>query len=387
MAMNPEGTRQEAMLRTLNLNDVIPQLWPETTARSDGGGWRQWRWPDGLKVNVAPDGVGFTAWDHREGGQRANSRGPAKGRYAGMLVQAVEGRSFPAAITRLKQAGLLDEGRGATRSPSAPTAPAPRRNGGDRKAQGEGANTPFVWRYDYSRPWRPVRDYLVGVRGLPESVVHAAWDQGQIQMGYGQVNGHYILFPLRDWSRPDSTPHGPKPVGALKRWRESYPPPRPEYTKMAMPGTDKKAGWWQFSAWNQPKSILVLTEQPIDALSVMSAAVWAERQMEVAVAGFGGQGGVTEKLVGSAPHLIIATDHDTAGLGYAQQIEHIAQRLPTVQSVTRCLPPEGKDWNDWWRQDRDAAITALARALDTVREAARDPSPFARHSQTTDMDR
>ncbi len=375
---HPDWERQDAVLRALNLNAVIPALWPEAQGpQSDGSGVMRWQWPDGLKVNVLRDQKGFVAWDHREAGGRVNSRGPNRGQYAGMLVQAVEGGRFPEAIQRLKQAGMLDAGF-VTRQ-SATQVPGQGQAQGDKKA--------FQWHYDYARPYQPVRDYLVGQRGLPESVVKAAWDQGQIQKGYGPRDGHYILFPCRDWSQPDTTPHGPKPVGALKRWIEAYPPAKSEYIKMALEGTDKKAGWWQFSKGNAPKDILVITEQPIDALSVMAAATALRQHDAITVVGFGGQGGLTEKLVSTGKHIFIATDPDNPGLGYADEIERLAQRLPTVQSLTRCLPPDGKDWNEWWKTDRPAATQALQAALDIVREAQKPLSPFERRPHGFDRER
>ena len=381
MASNPDWERQDALLRSLNLNAVIPTLWPEAKGPKTDGRWQQWEFPaKNLKINISPDGQGFTAWlspRRLMGSGRQNPYGPSSGRYAAMLVQAVEGGRFPDAIQRLKIAGMLEEGF-VQRQPT-PQTPGQGPSQGDKKA--------FVWRYDYSRPYAPARDYLVGERGIPESIVRAAWDQGQIQKGYGPVNGHYILFPCRDWSKPDTTPHGTKPVGALKRWIESVPPGKPEYTKMAMEGTDKKAGWWQFSKGNQPKDIVIITEHPIDALSVMAAAAILGRQGDIAVVGFGGQGGLTDKLVATGTHIIIATDHDPAGLGYVQEVEKLTPRIPTVQSTTRCLPPTGKDWNDWWRTDRQAAAQALQAALDTVREAQKEPNPYEARPHPSDLER
>ena len=367
--------QQDAQLRALDLNALIPHLWPEAQGpKSDGGRWMQWRFPGDLKVNVAPDGKGFIAWDHRDAGGRVNSHGPSRGTYAGMLVQAVEGGSFPDAIRRLKQAGVLEAGFIARQPQSKP----------EQRTQGV-QSEPFRFVYDYSRPYQPVCDYLVQQRGIPESVVKAAWDQGQIQKGYGPVNSHYILFPCRDWSQADATPHGPKPTGALKRWVEATPPENPEYVKMAMAGTDKKAGWWQFSKGNEPKEIIVITEQPIDALSVMAAAAILGRQGDIAVLGFGGQGGITEKLLATGKHLIIATDHDPAGLGYVQEVEKLTPRIPTVQSTTRCLPQVGKDWNDWWREDRSGAAQALKVALDKVQ--GKEPNPFEQRQRHSDLKR
>lgn len=383
MAINPRNPhpaweRQDEVLRALNLNAIIPVLWPAVKGpQSDGSGVVRWEWPDGLKVNVLHDQKGFVAWDHRDSGGRVNSRGPNRGQYAGMLVQAVEGGRFPDAIQRLKQAGMLDAGFIA-RQP-ATQVPGQGQTQGDKKE--------FKWHYDYSRPYAPVRDYLVTERGLPESVVKAAWDLGQIQKGYGPVNGHYILFPCRDWSQPDTTPHGPKPVGALKRWIESYPSAKPEYTKMAMEHSDKKAGWWQFSKGNTSKNILVITEHPIDALSVMAATIALRQHDRIAVVGFGGTGGITDKLVSAGTHIIICTDSDIVGLGYAQDIESRAHRLPAVQSVTRCLPPTGLDWNDWWRTDRQATTQALRTALDTVREHGKETSPFETRQRSFGLDR
>ncbi len=383
MAVNqphhPAWERQDEALRSLDLNTVIPALWPQTRSRDDGAGVIQWRFPDGLKVNVLPDGKGFVAWDHRDAGGRVNSHGPSKGTYAGMLVQAVESGSFPDAIRRLKQAGMLEEGFVAGQ----PVRPTPEAGQG----QTAGRKQEFQFRYDFSRPYQPLRDYLVQQRGIPEPIVKAAWDVGQIQKGYGPVNGHYVLFPCRDWSQADTTPHGPKPVGALKRWLESRPPENPDYAKMAMAGSDKKAGWWQFAKGNTKRNILVICEQPIDALSVMAAAQRLGVHDQIAVVGFGGQGGLTDKLVSTGQHIIIATDPDGAGLGYAKEIERIAQRLPTVQSTTRCLPPEGMDWNDWWKADPRTATQALQGALDTVHEHQKSPNPFAQTKHHSDLER
>ncbi len=377
---NPAWARQEEALRGLDLNTIIPMLWPEAQGpRSDGGRWMQWHFPnEELKINVAPDGKGFVAWDCRSGSGRINSRGPSTGTYAAMLVQAVEGRPFPDAIQRLKSAGMLAEGFIAQPSSTQ------KESLTMTSQSGSGA---FRYTYDYSRPYLPVRNYLVGMRGIPEWIVKAAWDAGQIQKGYGPINQHYVLFPCRDWSQDDTTPHGPKAVGALKRWMDPTPPNNPDYTKMAMPGTNKKAGWWQFSQDNSPKDIVVITEQPIDALSVMAAAQQLGQPDQIAVIGFGGQGGVTEKLVSTGTHIIIATDHDRAGVGYAQDIEQKAHRLPSIQSVTRCLPPQGQDWNEWWKADPQAATQALKDALDAAWEHAKDPNPFALHQRISDLDR
>lgn len=368
--------RQEEQLRSLDLNAVIPQLWPEARAQSDGVGVTQWKLSGEFKINVLHDGKGFVAWDGRTAGGRVNSRGPSKGRYAGMLVQAVEGGSFPDAMRRLKAAGMLSDEFVARQSARVP-----------RIVDLAQKKAPFRWIYDYHRPYQPIHDYLVVQRGLPESVVKAAWDQGQIQKGYGPVNGHYILFPCRDWSQPNISPQGPRPTGALKRWADPTPPQNPDYVKMAMAGTDKKSGWWQFSQGNTPKEIVVITEQPIDALSVMAAAKRLDRHDQLAVIGFGGTGGVTEKLVATGTHVIIATDHDPAGLGYATEIESLAHRLPGIQSVTRCLPPGGLDWNDWWQTHPQAATQALGATLASVLDHGKIPSPFARRQNSDDLAR
>ncbi|AUW92639.1 hypothetical protein BXT84_00620 [Sulfobacillus thermotolerans] len=359
---NPDWERQDAVLRSLKLNAVIPALWPEAQGpHSDGSGVMQWQWPDGLKVNVLRDETGFVAWDHRDGGGRVNSRGPSKGMYAAMLVQAIEGGRFPDAIRRLKAAGMLD-GRFVVQQPKPQTQ-------GEKKRE-------FVWRYDYSRPFRPVRDYLVEQRGIPESVVKTAWAQRQVEVGFGPTQRHYILFPCRDWSMTAPIAQGPAPTGALKRWMESYPPDNPAYMKMAMTGTDKKAGWWQFALGNVPKDIVILTEQPIDALSVMAAAQMLGRDNDIAVVGFGGQGGVTEKLVGMGAHVVIATDHDAAGLGYANEIERMVGTRREGQTMARCLPPPEMDWNEWWQADPQAASHALGNTLHQVR--GKQPNPFER---------
>ena len=127
----------------------------------------------------------------------------------------------------------------------------------------------------------------------------------------------------------------------------------PDYRGFS-PGGEKTLfqlpGWLPTST--VPTRRLVVTEAPIDAMSVAAIERLRADTLYVATAGGMGPGtiatleGLLRRLSArEAAEIVIATDDDAAGHAYARRLADIA--APFRVKVSRLLPKRGaKDWND-----------------------------------------
>ena len=223
----------------------------------------------------------------------------------------------------------------------------------------------------YQPPWRVFDDrlkasaligYLTGQRGIPSDIVLDLLRQphGPLAAGYGPRYGHYILFPMRNHTDPK------KPeVGAILRWKGADQPPKTLFggeKAPKAPGTQTGRGWWQVGPY--PASTVIVTEAPIDALSLWAALMPADRETTRIVA-TGGEGGLSAPgLWAGTERVYLAQDRDQAGGKQALKTWIAAYAASTRCPTTRLLPPgSAKDWNAAWQADPNAVRTALATAL------------------------
>nr|WP_031942663.1 toprim domain-containing protein [Sulfobacillus thermotolerans]AEP14296.1 hypothetical protein [Sulfobacillus thermotolerans] len=342
-------------LRNIPLNSVIPSLWPGAHPASDGGRITQWRFPDGLKVNVLADNQGFVAWTHRVNGQRVNAQGPSQGHGALDLVMAVEGGTFQTALHR------LIEGSPSLTRDSAPLPPAPQDSAAFRLPPRD---------FNSEANWRQVRRYLVEERGLPPWLVREVYEAHQVYAGWGHRAGGFLIFPCRPWDQQTVRPHGPEPTGAILRWAQPGTPPPDKYFGQTHPtakGSRKDAGWWQIG---QGRQCVIATEAPIDALTVYAGLHAMRFAHHVTIVAGGGQGGFTARQWTGFPTVVVATDRDAAGDGFDTTIR---SQVTREQTVLRLQPPAGyKDWNEAWRQDVSTMMKTLQGGLQPALTLRRD---------------
>jgi hypothetical protein len=216
-------------------------------------------------------------------------------------------------------------------APTYPASKPPHRSERDAKPPAQRWESRRRLRRD-SPPWR----YLTAERGLPSSVLEVAADADAVREGaYGSA-----WFAHRGAE------------GAV--------------THVEIRGSDYKGSLtggtktlFRLVAGNARQSRLVLTEGPIDALSV--AAIEGLRADTLYAATGGGMGPdtivaikrlLTVMALLPGATLCCATDANRAGDRYAA---HHAE-LATAASVScqRLRPPEGSDWNDVIKEGRGA---------------------------------
>ena len=202
--------------------------------------------------------------------------------------------------------------------------------------------------------------YLSVRRGIPSAVIRDLLRNPHppIAVGQGAKFGRYLIFPVRDHTDPQ------KPeVGAILRWSGMGTPPKTLFggaKAPKAPGTHADRGWWQVGPY--PAGTVIVTEAPIDALSLWSALTPDARQTTRILA-TGGQGGLTAPgLWRGTERLILAQDRDESGHQQALDAWQSAYDAGCRASVTRLVPPH-TDWNAAWRADPKATQQALTQAL------------------------
>lgn len=340
-----------AALRQIPLATVIPIAFPGARGPQpgQGAGVVQWTLPEGTKVNVKTTSQSdlFKVW----AGARAGQAGAGAINF---LVATGVCADFAAA-----KAWLQDALPQLAITPMAP-----------RTARPESPPPPFQLPHIVRNPAEAhdaALGYLTDVRQIPAPVVRLAMqsDPPAVLAGWGPKYGDYLLFPCWDHAAPLKGAH---PTGALLRWRHAdQTPPSDRFggnPKPMAPGSHKAEGWWQLGDRNA--ATLIITEAPIDALSVVAALpTYSDRQPELppdlAILALGGEAGFQDRQLDGHTRILIATDRDAAGDRFAALIR--AATHPH-QIVERIQPPAGcKDWNEAWQQ-HPAALQALwAQAL------------------------
>jgi hypothetical protein len=197
---------------------------------------------------------------------------------------------------------------------------------------------PFAVRWERRRLPRagsPTWRYLTEARRLPDPVVSAAISAGMLREGpYGSA-----WFAHRD--------HGGRLTGIEMRG--------PDYRGFS-PGGDKTL--FRLRTSIIPVRRLVVAEAPIDAMSVAAVEQLRADTLYAATAGGMGPGTITAlecQLWALATkedgELVIATDNDRAGHGYAARLTDMANAFH--MKTSRLLPSDGaNDWNDVLRLGR-----------------------------------
>jgi len=180
-----------------------------------------------------------------------------------------------------------------------------------------------------SPAWR----YLTETRSLPDAVLHAAADQDAVRDGYR--GSAWFAHRARD-AVTHIEVRGPSFKGSLTGGRKTL---------------------FRFSREGQGCRRLVITEAPIDALSI--AAIEGESFGTVYVATGGGMGPGTIAAIeamlttiAAAPNavLVSATDANAAGERYAAR--HADFAAAAGVAFARLRPTGGIDWNDVLRLGR-----------------------------------
>ncbi len=215
--------------------------------------------------------------------------------------------------------------------------------------------------FDAAANWQAVKAYLVGERKLPESLIRAIAGQPHpiVYAGWGTKFGHYLIFPMRHPS--DSQTH----TGAILRWCDVGDPPERWFggakAAKAVGSRDVK-GWWQVGPYGA--ETLIVTESPIDALSLWAGLSSEDRETTRIVATGGASRLTAPGIFANATKIFSAQDRDAAGEAQAEQMATDVVAAGLSISVQRLRPPQGaKDWNDAWRAGPSVVRRCLARQM------------------------
>ena len=123
-------------------------------------------------------------------------------------------------------------------------------------------------------------------------------------------------------------------------------------------GTCRDLGWWQIG---QGHDILVVSEAPIDGLTIRAATADNPASNSLAIMATGGTGGLLARQFHGFESIFLATDNDLTG----DQIAGEARELTGPgQTVVRVRPPSDfKDWNAAWQQDPESVKAVWNEAL------------------------
>jgi hypothetical protein len=187
------------------------------------------------------------------------------------------------------------------------------------------------------RRWAAVRDYLVETRKLPVALVDRMHERGLVYADLMQ-NAVFVRYAVErqgsGWQRGEAT-------GATLRgtWGEGN-----SFHGLA-PGSDRESGWFWIGAGSGEISRVLLTESPIDALSLATLDRSRRQTQGVTIyLSTDGAGAVPvsalQSVLERGGQVVVAFDADAAGEEMAWRV---AQQLP---GVSRMTPAYGKDWNE-----------------------------------------
>jgi len=184
---------------------------------------------------------------------------------------------------------------------------------------------------DFSAPERAADDrrvyaYLTQTRGIPGRLVTQAIRAGLLH----QDQRGNCCFVCRD---EEGRARGAMLHGTTSRaWKRDAP------------GSDKRYGWhWPPAA---SASTLVVTEAPVDAMSLVALYPGARRHHLLALGGAGNHGAAM-RFLERHPHVtrvVIAFDADLPGREAAARLRQAAETAG--REVKAIYPEHGKDWND-----------------------------------------
>jgi conjugative relaxase-like TrwC/TraI family protein len=186
--------------------------------------------------------------------------------------------------------------------------------------------------------WHEIKNYLVQKRGLPEDLVEQLHCQGLISADWRR-NVMFFRYELRDNFERGAA------IGANLRGTQGT-------FKGLTTGTHRNEGYFWFQAGEGEIKRVVLTESPIDAMSLAalegdsrSATDKVNRQQQETIyLSADGAGEIpTMALKGILERegeVVVAFDNDQAG---EEMSWKVAQKVPGVKRMT---PKHGKDWNE-----------------------------------------
>ncbi|MCU0548439.1 MAG: strawberry notch C-terminal domain-containing protein [Leptolyngbya sp. Prado105] len=186
--------------------------------------------------------------------------------------------------------------------------------------------------------WTTVRQYLVETRGLPATWIDRFHDTGLIHAD-DHCNAVFLRYSDRHndqaWTRHEAT------GASLRGTRDT------EHAFHGLaPGSSRENGWFWLRSANGAVNRVILTESPIDAISL--AVLEKEKSpnptnvtIYLSTDGCGTIPTVAlQKVLNQGGQVIAAFDADKPGEKMAWRIAEI---LP---GITRMTPAQGKDWND-----------------------------------------
>lgn len=219
---------------------------------------------------------------------------------------------------------------------------------------------------DRAASWSAVRDYLCGVRRLPENVVRPLVQARHptVYAGWGERDGRYLVFPIRSYASP-SQPM----VGAIVRWRSPDAPPDGASKAPKRGQGAGERGWWQVGPY--PAPTLIVCEAPVDALSLWSA-LNPEDRTTTRILATGGTGFPSAPgLFAGVERIITAQDRDQEGRAQTEATLAQARTAGLAVPTIRLEPPKPtKDWSDVWMAAPDLARRLVAQTLHPNRERA-----------------
>ncbi|PSB23128.1 helicase [filamentous cyanobacterium CCP2] len=188
------------------------------------------------------------------------------------------------------------------------------------------------------RRWAAVRNYLVETRKLPAALVDRLHERGLIYADDMQ-NAVFVRYATHNtgahWYREE-------PTGASLRgtWGEN------NSFHGLVPGSSREEGWFWIGTGKGEVRRVLLTESPIDALSLAVLDRKHRQAIEDVTIYLSTDGAGTipiealRQILEQDGQVIAAFDADQAGELMAWQV---VQALPGIKRVT---PAYGKDWND-----------------------------------------
>lgn len=219
--------------------------------------------------------------------------------------------------------------------------------------------------------WEPVRKYLTQTRGLATNWVDKLHHQGLV---YADDRANVVFLRQtfdnpRTWERQETT-------GATLRGTTG------DFKGLA-PGSSKDNGWFWLGVGKGDVGRVVVTEAPIDAVSLAILEKGLPHEGRTIYLSTDGRGAMPmqalQAVVDRGGNVVAAFDNDADG-------QRLTQKLSTaIANVTPMTPATDKDWNaqllglrqelrDWYKQARD-----IGRSEDHLGEIEAIGKAFTQH--------
>lgn len=201
--------------------------------------------------------------------------------------------------------------------------------------------------------WPKARQYLIGQRGLPGRLIDELYSAGKLyasglteealdklrskgRNGEGLVN---VVFVRKNFEG--------KTTGATLRGVQGK-------FKGLAEGSQRDQGWFWVKQGSKQAQRVVLTEAPIDSISLMLLEQAAGEKRTTAYLSTDGAGGIPypelQNLIKRGGEVVIAFDAD-------QDAERLSAKVrEQIPEATRLRPVHGKDWNEQWLHELPAAL-------------------------------